>query len=118
MNFLQHFTDIRILPFRNISMILEGLLKNYEKTDRPKDKGALENNQMSVEGKGVRIVPLVSVSFLVFSISNVYSHGQWSYCLHYALNQAFLQIHFDSESTMNFALCPSENAAVIFNKYC
>ena len=46
MNFLQHFTDIRILPFRNISMILEGLLKNYEKTDRPKDKGALENNQM------------------------------------------------------------------------
>ena len=46
MNFLQHFTEIRILPFRNISMILEGLLKNYEKTDRPKDKGALENNEM------------------------------------------------------------------------
>ena len=101
MSFLQHFTETRILPFRNISMILEGLLKNYEKTDRPKDKGALENNQMltvplSVEGKTVRIVLLVSVLILVFSISHVYSHGQWSYCLHCALNQAFLRIYFNS----------------------
>ena len=43
-------------------------------------------------------------SLLVFSNSHVYSHGQWSYCLHCALNQAFLQIYFNSESTMNFAL--------------
>ena len=110
MTVLQHFTEIRILPFRNISMILEGLLKNYEKTDRPKDKGALENNQMltvplSVEGKGVRIVPLVSVFFpFALFISHVYSHGRWSNCLHCALNQAYFQIYFNSESTMNFAL--------------
>ena len=73
MSFLQHFTETRILPFRNISMILEGLLKNYEKTDRPKDKGALENNQMltvplSVEGKGFRIAPLGSVFFSFLSL--------------------------------------------------
>ena len=30
---------------RNISMILEGLLKNYEKTDRPKDKGEKSKRQ-------------------------------------------------------------------------
>ena len=73
MSFLQHFTETRILPFRNISMILEGLLKNYEKTDRPKDKGALENNQMltvplSVEEKGFRIAPLDSVFFSFLSL--------------------------------------------------
>ena len=102
-------------------MILEGLLKNYEKTDRPKDKGALENNQMFLSQLKERVSELSLLSLfscLFFSTSHVYSHGQWSCCLHCALNQAFLQIYFNSESTMNFALWPSKNATVIFNKYC
>ena len=88
MTFLQHFTEIRILPFRNISMILEGLLKNYEKTDRPKDKGALENNQMltvplSVEGKGLRIAPLGSFffSFLSLMFTQMFN-GRTVYIVH------------------------------------
>ena len=131
MSFLQHFTETRILPFRNISMILEGLLKNYEKTDRPKDKGALENNQMltvplSVEGKGVRIVPLVSVYFsCLFYLSCLLT---WSMVVLFTLctkssisSDIFQFLRHDELCLMAIRKCNSHFWQILlnfFSKYC